>query len=75
MFFALIGVSLATAFGLVAYSIYGPDGLTDNAWIESVFWWLIVTGAVAGYLERPIRCDLCHRFAVLGPLCRVVPCR
>jgi hypothetical protein len=75
MFFALIGVAMATLFGIVAYSIYGTEGLMDNGWIQSVFWWLIIVSAAAGYLDGLIRCELCEKFSALGPLCRVVPCR
>jgi uncharacterized membrane protein YeiH len=74
MIYALIGVALATAFGLIAYSVYGYEGLMDYSWIHSVFWWLIAMGAIVGYLEGLLRCDLCKRFGLTG-LCRANPCQ
>jgi len=40
----LLGLMLATLMGLFAFSVYRPEVLNAHAWIERLFWALVVTG-------------------------------
>jgi hypothetical protein len=56
----LIGLSLATAFGLMAHAVYGTGGLPDEAWVYSVIWALITAGVVVSLLQMSTVCLACR---------------
>jgi len=51
MIYILMGLVSATFFGIGAVTVYGTEGLLDNAWVEYVFWWLIGTGVILSLIE------------------------
>ncbi len=51
MFPALVGLVLAMVFGLMAHTVYGTMGLTDEAWVNAVFWTIIATGVAVSLLQ------------------------
>ncbi len=59
MLYLFFSLFIASLFGIAAFSIYGFQGLIEYTWIEEVFWWVIGTGVVAGFLDAFVRCPLC----------------
>ncbi|MCU0936618.1 MAG: hypothetical protein MUF66_11280 [Gammaproteobacteria bacterium] len=53
------GLSAATLVGLGSVIVYGPASQLQQAWIEPVFWSLILSGAVMTLFEETITCKLC----------------
>jgi hypothetical protein len=76
----LFGLIAAMLFGLASYLTYGLEGLAHYAWIDTVFWSLILTGVVvtlAGELNQCLPCKLKLRFKNnnwLETLCERTPC-
>jgi len=72
MFFTVIGTLSATVFGIVTFNLVGYDGLAAHAWIDAVFWSLILSGGVVDYL----RCRFCAKKAPdrFTALCLFTPC-
>jgi hypothetical protein len=64
----LIGISLATVFGLMAHAVYGARGLPHEAWVYSVIWVLITAGVVVSLLQMPTACLVCR---VMRRICRM----
>ncbi len=76
MLHLLMGLAAATAFGIASFSLYGYQGLLDNAWVDYVFWWLIGTGVLLAALDSTfgLRCQICRRLPRV-PLCASLVCR
>jgi len=55
----LLGLILAMFFGLLSYSVYGLEGLTRYAWIDTVFWSLILTGIFISLINEVGQCIAC----------------
>ena len=60
MFPILVGFGSALLFGLFAFGIYGPEGVTTYAWIGVVFWALIVSGLLVFFVNRGLPCWICR---------------
>jgi hypothetical protein len=76
----LVGLILAMLFGLVSFMVYGLEGLTEYAWIDTVFWSLIVTGACITMINEVGQCIACrlHKWLKLkrfDSFCTELPCR
>lgn len=56
----LLGLILAMLFGLMSYLVYGLEGLTQYAWIDTVFWSLILTGASITLINEVGQCLACR---------------
>lgn len=56
MFPILFGLIFAMVFGLAAFFTYGVEGLIHYAWIDYVFWSLILGGVVVSLFEASCRC-------------------
>ncbi len=77
MLYTLFGLVAAAFFGIIAYSIYGLDGLMERAWIDQVFWGLIALGVVMSALEQRVDCVLCKLrgwFTDASAFCHGAPC-
>ncbi len=75
----LLGLILAMLFGLMSFSVYGLEGLTEYAWIDTVFWSLILTGVAISLLNELGRCLTCRisrwfRISQLDHFCAETPC-
>ena len=55
----LLGLILAMFFGLLSYAVYGLEGLTQYAWIDTVFWSLILTGIMISLINEVGQCIAC----------------
>jgi hypothetical protein len=55
----LLGLVLAMLFGLMSFFVYGLDGLINYLWIDTVFWGLIITGALITLINEEGQCLLC----------------
>ena len=69
----LIGLTVATLFGLLAHGIYGTEQIMQHEWIDIVFWSLIGTGfgvSMIHILGACIPCQLSRRLRI-EPLRRV----
>jgi len=51
MTYLLEGLVAATLVGLGSVLVYGPGSQLEHAWIEPVFWALIVSGALMSLLQ------------------------
>jgi hypothetical protein len=60
MFPILVGFGSALLFGLFAYGLYGPEGVTAYAWVGMVFWALIVSGLLVFLVNRRLPCWVCR---------------
>jgi hypothetical protein len=47
-------------FGLMSFMVYGLDGLAHSAWIDTVFWSLIVTGMMISLMNELGQCIACR---------------
>lgn len=56
----LLGLILAMLFGLMSFMVYGLEGLTQYAWIDTVFWSLILTGASISLINEVGQCIACR---------------
>ena len=56
----LLGLILAMCFGLMSFVVYGYEGLTHYAWIDTVFWSLIITGACISLINEVGQCLACR---------------
>ncbi|MEJ2423549.1 MAG: hypothetical protein P8101_03665 [Candidatus Thiodiazotropha sp.] len=56
----LLGLTMAMFFGLISYLVYGLEGLTHYAWIDTVFWSLIVTGITVSLMNELGQCLACR---------------
>lgn len=56
----LLGLILAMLFGLMSFAVYGLESLTKYAWIDTVFWSLILTGASITLINEVGRCLACR---------------
>ncbi len=75
----LMGLILAMLFGLMSFAVYGLDGLTEQAWIDIVFWSLILTGIGISLINEMGRCLACRlrvwlKFSALDDYCTDLPC-
>jgi len=73
MFPILVGFGSALLFGLFAYGLYGPEGVTGYAWVAMVFWALIVSGLMVFLINRRPPCWLCRlkeKLRAVEYLCR-----
>ena len=75
----LLGLILAMLFGLMSFAVYGFEGLTQYAWIDTVFWSLILTGASITLINEVGRCIACRirrwfNLARFETFCTEVPC-
>jgi hypothetical protein len=76
----LLGLILAMCFGLMSFMVYGLEGLTQYAWIDTVFWSLIITGACITLINEVGQCLACRiqrwfRLNRIAPFCNQSPCR
>ena len=58
----LIGLSLATVFGLMVHAVYGTTGLPHEPWVYSVIWAMITAGVVISLLQMSTACLACRVF-------------
>ena len=70
----LLGLILAMVFGLMSFVVYGLEGLTEYAWVDTVFWSLILTGVFISLINELGQCIACkvHRWfklAIFERLC------
>ena len=56
----LLGLILAMLFGLMSFMVYGLEGLIEYAWIDTVFWSLILTGTSITLLNEVGQCLACR---------------
>ncbi|MCU7851689.1 MAG: hypothetical protein KZQ80_05685 [Candidatus Thiodiazotropha sp. (ex Monitilora ramsayi)] len=75
----LSGLILAMLFGLMSFAVYGLEGLTEYAWIDTVFWSLILTGASITLINEVGQCMLCRvrhwlKIARLEKFCNQLTC-
>lgn len=56
----LLGLIMAMLFGLMSYMVYGLEGLTQYAWIDTVFWSLIITGIMISLINELGQCLACR---------------
>ncbi|MES9850457.1 MAG: hypothetical protein ABW170_01325 [Candidatus Thiodiazotropha sp. L084R] len=56
----LLGLIMAMFFGLMSYMVYGLEGLTHYAWIDTVFWSLIITGIMISMINELGQCIACR---------------
>ncbi|MCU7844425.1 MAG: hypothetical protein KZQ93_11365 [Candidatus Thiodiazotropha sp. (ex Monitilora ramsayi)] len=75
----LLGLILAMLFGLMSFAVYGLEGLTEYAWIDTVFWSLILTGASITLINEVGRCLACRirrwlRLSRFEEHCTRTPC-
>jgi hypothetical protein len=56
----LLGLILATFFGLMSFMVYGHEGLNQSTWIDTVFWSLILTGAGITLINEVGQCLTCR---------------
>ena len=56
----LLGLILAMLFGMMSFMVYGLEGLTQYAWIDTVFWSLIITGACITLINEVGQCLACR---------------
>ena len=56
----LLGLILAMCFGLMSFLVYGYEGLVHYAWIDTVFWSLIITGACITLINEVGQCLACR---------------
>ncbi|MEJ2622201.1 MAG: hypothetical protein P8163_18710 [Candidatus Thiodiazotropha sp.] len=56
----LLGLILAMLFGLMSFMVYGLEGLSHSAWIDTVFWSLIVTGIMISLINELGQCIACR---------------
>ena len=56
----LLGLILAMLFGLMSFMVYGLEGLAQYAWIDTVFWSLILTGASITLINEVGQCIACR---------------
>ena len=57
MTYLLEGLVAATLVGLGSVLVYGPGSQLEHAWIEPVFWALIVSGALMSLFQRDRKVD------------------
>ncbi|MCG7920840.1 MAG: hypothetical protein N0C81_05870 [Candidatus Thiodiazotropha lotti] len=55
-----VGLIMAMLFGLFSFMVYGLEGLIHYAWIDIVFWSLIVTGMMISLINELGRCLACR---------------
>jgi hypothetical protein len=75
----LLGLILAMFFGLVSFMVYGLEGLTQYAWIDTVFWSLIITGICISLINEVGQCLACRirgwlKLSRLHAFCAESPC-
>jgi hypothetical protein len=75
----LLGLILAMLFGLMSFAVYGLEGLTEYAWIDIVFWSLILTGVAISLINEMGPCLTCRihrwfRIPGLDEFCTETPC-
>jgi hypothetical protein len=58
MTYLLEGLVAATLVGLGSVLVYGPGSQLEHAWIEPVFWTLIVSGALMSLFQRDRKVDV-----------------
>ena len=68
MKYTLMTTGLAAAFGVIAYFTQGYERLTNEFWIYSTFWWLVVAGIAADVLRCTAILPICRRW-----LCERLP--
>ncbi len=56
----LLGLTMAMLFGLMSFMVYGLEALTHNAWIDTVFWSLILTGIIVSLMNELGQCLACR---------------
>ncbi len=76
----LLGLILAMCFGLMSFLVYGQDALTQYAWIDTVFWSLIITGACISLINEVGQCLACRiqswfKLTRFAQFCTQSPCR
>ncbi len=76
----LLGLVLAMMFGLMSFMVYGLEGLTQYAWIDTVFWSLILTGASITLINEVGQCIVCRvrrlfNISRFETFCTETPCR
>ncbi len=75
----LLGLIMAMLFGMMSFMVYGLEGLTQYAWIDTVFWSLIITGACITLINEVGQCLACRlnnliRLSRLETYCTELPC-
>jgi hypothetical protein len=75
----LLGLILAMLFGLISFMVYGLEGLSEYAWIDTVFWSLILTGACISLINEVGQCFACRihnrlKLNRLESFCSELPC-
>ncbi|MCU7796372.1 MAG: hypothetical protein KZQ75_04495 [Candidatus Thiodiazotropha sp. (ex Myrtea spinifera)] len=75
----LSGLILAMLFGLMSFAVYGLEGLTEYAWIDTVFWSLLLTGTAITLINEVGQCILCRvrhwiKIARLEKFCTQLSC-
>jgi len=75
----LLGLIFAMLFGLMSYAVYGLEGLTHYAWIDTVFWSLILTGVAISLINEMGQCLACRarrwiKSARIETFCAQLPC-
>ncbi|MEJ2609323.1 MAG: hypothetical protein P8179_04345 [Candidatus Thiodiazotropha sp.] len=74
-----LGLILAMFFGLMSYMVYGLEGLTHYAWIDTVFWSLIMTGITISMINELGQCLVCRiqgwlKITRFESICAKSPC-
>jgi hypothetical protein len=74
-----LGLILAMLFGLFSFMVYGLEGLTHSAWIDTVFWSLIGTGIMISLINELGQCIACRiqsyiKLPGIESLCREGSC-
>lgn len=75
-----IGVLAASIFGIVAITVFSPEFLLTNAWVDVVFWTLIAVGLALSAINLNCECLGCNlarwlrRRDLSERLCREPPC-
>ncbi len=71
MIYLLMGLVSAMLLGLSAVTVYGTEGLLQNAWVDYVFWWLIAVSAGLAMLDNTtgLRRRVCRLVPGLPALC------
>ena len=52
MIYMLTGLVSAMFFGIGTVMVYGYQGLSENPWVDYIFWWLIGTGVLLALVEN-----------------------
>jgi hypothetical protein len=76
----IVGVLAASIFGIVAVTVFSPEFLLTNAWVDIVFWTLIAAGIALSAINLNWECFSCKlarwlkRADLAERLCREPPC-